>query len=178
MTTGPDTARRTARALRQFLWIAVAVVGLALAAGLFFGRGEPQRAAQLLLRDRVEVEAAAPDGAVVGAPLPTSGPAGAAAPACGVVDGPLEVEEQVARLAAGIVLLQHDPDLPAREVAALHDLAEEGRRVLVAPHPAVDRGVVATAWTRRLVRTEVDAELLDTFVTAYAGGGPAPAPCP
>lgn len=101
---------------------------------------------------------------------PTSGPHQAGPPIEGVVDEPIRRPVQVGILERGDILLQHDPDLPAAELAELEALA--GPRVVVAPNLDLPDPVVATAWTYKRTCRSVDARALQDFVGQRAGKGP------
>lgn len=101
---------------------------------------------------------------------PTSGPHQPGPPVEGVVDEPITRPIQVGILERGDVLLQHDPDLPAGDLAALQELA--GERVVVAPNPDLPDPVVATAWVYKRTCSSVDAEALQGFVDERVDNGP------
>ncbi|MBW3657499.1 MAG: DUF3105 domain-containing protein [Actinobacteria bacterium] len=180
---GSDPSRgaqfRTSLARLGLATLAVTVV--AAMSGYLFARSSPDRAAATRIAAVVQLEpAAAPDDEVPtrDAAAPTSGDARGAAP-CGVEDAALDVDAQVAALAAGRVLVQYRPaEVDGDALAELHDVAGHHRGdVILAPNPDLEQPVVATAWSRRLPLAAVDDGLLDAFATAYAGGGPEPAPC-
>lgn len=159
--------------------LAIAVIGLV--AGIAYGRGTPERAAGTLLDDLVVVEDFQGDDrerADTEEPAPTSGNH-VGEPVCGAFDEPLDADTQLASLAAGRVVVQYDPeavDGPELErLVAWHGAYAD--LVALAPNPALETPVVATAWTRRLPLRGVETSFLSTFVTAYAGGGPRPEPC-
>lgn len=166
-----------ARALRTVTRLglaAIAVLVLGLAAGWLFARSNPQAAAGALVADYVVDEPFVGDErrpAATDDPAPTSGNHVGSA-WCGERSDPVGVDDQLASLAAGVVVIQYRPDdLAADDREVLAGLA--GRdRVLVAPNPDLGEPVVATAWTRRLPLPDANQELLRAFVTAFAGGGP------
>jgi hypothetical protein len=84
----------------------------------------------------------------------------------------------VSSLAAGVVILQHDPDLPTSTRAELGELVERRESVLVAPRDGIDTEVVATAWRHRFESEDASVTELERFVVGYSGRGPAPARCP
>lgn len=166
-----SVARRMLRNARPVLWGGVAVVVVALVAGILFSRTDPRRAASLLLGDRVLTE---PEGEATSAPAPSSGDR-RGGPTCGVVAEPVDVQQQVDALAAGVVVVQFRDAADAARVAEA--VAGRPRAVLVAPNPGLDAAVVATAWGRRLRLDRVDGALLRAFVTAHAGIGPQVVAC-
>lgn len=170
-STGGPVARRMLRGAPPVLWGLLAVVVVGLVAGVLFSRTDPQRAATMLLGDQVVTE---PEGEMTSAPAPTSGDA-EAGPTCGMLSEPVDGQQQVDALAAGLVVVQYrDPDDADAVTEALADRPTE---VLVAPNGDLDTPVVATAWGRRLRLDEVDEPLLRAFVTAHAGLGPQVTDC-
>lgn len=165
------TTRRLAGEIRPFLWVLAGVAVASLAAGLLFSQADPRGAARLLVEDAVVRE---PAGEATAGPAPTSGD-GDGPIACGVRDTPVPVAEQVAALAAGVVVVQNrDGD----DADVLVDgLDVDSGMVLVAPNPALDARVVATAWEHRLAQDTVDLQRLRAFVTAYGGLGPEDGDC-
>lgn len=168
-------------ALMRFALGAVLLVVFGLVSGYLFGRGTPQRAAATIVDDFVITEDFQGNDAVAATttqPAPTSGNHLGSA-RCGVSGEPVGVDDQLASLAGGIVLVQFRPDdLDDAAVATAESLAANDRRVVVAPNPDLDAPVMATAWARRMPLDGVNRELLSAFVTAYEGSGPAPGPCP
>lgn len=166
-----SVARRLLHSARPVLWGGLAVVVVALVAGIVFSRTDPRRAASLLLGDQVLTE---PEGEATAGPAPSSGDRGGG-PTCGVVTEPVGVQQQVDALAAGVVVVQFRDEDHATPVAAA--VADRPTDVLVAPNPDLDAPLVATAWGRRLRMERVDGALLRAFVTAHAGIGPQVVPC-
>lgn len=151
---------------RPFLLLMAGVVAVALVAGVVFSRTDPRRAARLLLADVVEIEA---EGEATEPPAPTSG-APAGGPSCGVRSMPVDVQEQVNALAAGVVVVQYREALLRDGIlGAVGDLRDV---VLVAPNEDLAEPLVATAWAHRLRLQAVNEQQLRAFVTAYEGSGP------
>ncbi|MTV27492.1 DUF3105 domain-containing protein [Nitriliruptoraceae bacterium ZYF776] len=169
---------RFRRSFRRFVLAAVVVLVVGLGAGVLFGRGDPERAARLVVGEFTVEQDAAPGERGPDPQLPTSGP-DRGAPSCGVADGPVPAGEQVATLAAGVVVLQHDPGLPGDDLDRVRALASRGR-VLVAPSAALADGevVVATSWRHRMGLSNLDVDLLDAFVTGHADRAPDLRACP
>lgn len=165
------TTRRLAGEVRPFLWVLAGVAVASLAAGLLFSQADPRGAARLMVEDAVVRE---PAGEATAGPAPTSGN-GAGPVACGVRDASVPPDEQVAALAAGAVVVQHR-DADDADVLA-DGLDVDSGAVLVAPNPALDARVVATAWEHRFVLDDVDLQRLRAFVTAYGGLGPEDGDC-
>ena len=101
---------------------------------------------------------------------PTSGPHQPGPPVEGVVEEPITRPIQVGILERGDVLVQHDPALPASDLAALQELA--GPRVVVAPNPDLPDAIVATAWVYKRSCSSVDVDALQAFVDERVGNGP------
>jgi hypothetical protein len=149
---------------------------LAVGAGLLLGRAQPDRAARLVVRDFVLVEDA-PVGELGPDPLaPSSGPQ-RGPPVCGLRSVPLTPQAQVETLASGVVLLQHGPAASEDDRHLLARLATSPR-VAVAPNPALDDAVVATAWRHRMNLERAAPELLEAFVAGHADRAPDLRPCP
>jgi hypothetical protein len=105
-----------------------------------------------------------------GSDPPTSGPHQAGPTVEGVVDDAIPRPVQVGILEGGSVLLQHDPELPAGDLADLEALGGPG--VVVAPNPDLPAPVVATAWTYKRTCDAVDVAALQEFVEQRSGKGP------
>jgi hypothetical protein len=101
---------------------------------------------------------------------PTSGPHQPGPEVDGVVAEPITRPVQVGILERGDILLQHDPDLPAAQLADLEAIGGPG--VVIAPNPDLPEPVVATAWTYKRTCSAVDVGALEDFVDQRAGKGP------
>lgn len=185
MTSTPRRDRRAAdeplrlrRRLRRLVGIVVGITVLAFAAGALFGRADPPRAARLVVAEFTVTEDGPPDAPGPDPDVPVTGPQ-RGTPVCGPQTEPLAPAQQVETLAAGVVLIQHRPELDADHAATLERLAARDR-VATAPSTRLpaDVVVVATSWRRRMALDRVDAELLTAFVTGHADRAPAVAPCP
>ncbi len=174
-----------ARLRRQAMWLLVAAVGMlavGFLGGWLFGRGASPTASRLVLSELVEMEPDAradgelPPGADV---APTSGETDEE-PVCGVADGPVDPERQVATLAAGGVVVQYRPgDVSSEGLGELRALAAEvDSHVLVAPNLDLRSPVEATAWRVRLRLDEVEDVTLALFVDGYRRPDPAGGACP
>jgi hypothetical protein len=183
--SGPSEPGRWQRLRRQLRWLLLAALALGVVgfgAGWLFGLTSPPTASRLVLGDQVETE---PDVTAGGEPAPgaevapTSGETDAE-PRCGVVDGPVAPEQQLATLAAGGVALQYRPgDVTASERAEIEALvAETDSHVLIAPNPDLPSPVVATAWQHRLELDEANAVALRAFVDGYRRPDPDAPDCP
>jgi len=107
---------------------------------------------------------------------PTSGPHQVGFVEGGIRREPLGPALQVGVLESGGVLIQHRPEVTREDLLALEAVA--GGRVVVAPNPALDSAVVATAWQVRMRCSRVDAGALVRFARSrqgpVAGGDHAP----
>ncbi len=86
---------------------------------------------------------------------------------CGVYAEPVVDEHAVHSLEHGAVWITHDPDLPADQVAKLHDLADGQGYVLVSPYEGLPAPVVATAWGYQLELDDADDDRLPVFLRKY-----------
>jgi hypothetical protein len=107
---------------------------------------------------------------------PVSGPP-AKSLAAGVYSRPQPRERLIGALRRGIVVIQYDRRLPARDVALLQRaFARSGsRRALVPDATGMAFTVAATAWGRLLGCSRLDGDVmqgLERFADRYAGDGP------
>jgi hypothetical protein len=78
----------------------------------------------------------------------------------------------------GYVVIWYHPDLPAAELAVLHQVFDQhAKDVLVVPRSSMAQPVAATAWLsdgsrRRLLCGHANASVLSSFVTSFANKGP------
>jgi len=94
---------------------------------------------------------------------------------CGAYDGPVANENAVHSLEHGAVWINYRPDLPADQVQAIREQAEQPF-VLVSPFPGLPAPVVASAWGTQLrLDSAADARLAE-FVGAYRQGPQTPEP--
>lgn len=158
------------RLLKQIMWLLIvllAIVAVAFAAGLWFGRSDEPRAARTLLGDRVQTQSPATDGMDEG-PAPTSGTTDAD-PTCGIRGEPVPPSQQVATIMEGGVIVQYQPAaLTDAEIDDLEDWAKGYvSHLLVAPNPRVESPVVATAFRHRMDLEDPDTDVLTAFATGY-----------
>lgn len=101
---------------------------------------------------------------------PTSGPHSARVVIPGIYRKPVPEELQVHVLEHGHVLLQYGPEVPEADIRKLERIGRKySRDVVVAPYPALGRGISLTGW-QRLQRLEVlDERAVEDFVTKVAG---------
>lgn len=96
---------------------------------------------------------------------------------CGFYDAPVANENAVHSLEHGAVWITYRPDLPADQVAKLHDLVDEfGSHVLVSPYPGLPAPVVASAWSKQMTLESATDERLETFIRVYRQGPQTPEP--
>jgi hypothetical protein len=80
---------------------------------------------------------------------PTSGPHYPFTVATGLYRDPVPAGLSVHAMEHGHVVIQYAPTLPDGELAELTRLAKRyGADVILAPHPALERGIALTAWGR------------------------------
>ncbi len=180
-STGRPRLRPGISLLRLLGWGLVVVV-VAGAAGLWFGRADPQRAARVVVSEFVVEEdnpepTPGPDPEVPTSVSPEDGEV-TGDPRCGVLDEPLEPEAQVEILAAGVVLIQYGAEAPDDQIDALTELATERDRVALAPNPELDEPIVATSWRQRLDLEGFELDLYDAFAIGHADRSPDVQPCP
>lgn len=87
---------------------------------------------------------------------------------CGVYREPVRNENAVHSLEHGAVWITYSPDLDEGSVSTLEGFGRRSK-VIVSPYPGLDTTVVASAWERQLRLDEVDTDLLDQFIRAFAG---------
>lgn len=163
------------RPRRRRIWPAVGVVAVALAGAACGDGGGSAAPCGPITREALDgsylVHVLGDDtGVEYTSDPPTSGPHQPGPPVEGVVDEPISRPVQVGILERGDVLLQHGPDVPADDLAALEALGGPG--VVVAPNPDLPDLVVATAWTYKRSCSAVDVDALQAFIDARAGNGP------
>jgi hypothetical protein len=149
---------------------------VAVVAGVWLGRAQPDRAARIVVREFVVTEDTAAGAPGPLAEAPTSG-SDRGDPVCGILDVPLDPVDQVRTVASGVVVLQHGPDATEGDREVLARVAQD-RRVVVAPNPALPTAVVATAWRHRMPLERASAELLEAFVTGHGDRSPEARSCP
>jgi len=73
----------------------------------------------------------------------------------------------------GFVVLWHKPDLGAADMGRIETLSDRfGRELIVVPRLSLGGPVAVTAWHRRLLCSEIDADAIAAFVEKYADKGP------
>lgn len=93
---------------------------------------------------------------------------------CEVYHAPVRNENAVHSLEHGAVWITYQPDLPADQVAALDNVGEGKRFILISPYPGLTSPIVASAWGAQLRLDNVDDPRLQEFIDRYAGNGPEP----
>lgn len=179
------TPGRWGRLGRQLRWLLVAAVGLGVfgfGAGWLFSQTTSPTASRFVLGDQVVTEADVTDGGepAAGADVaPTSGESDVT-PRCGVAEGRVDPEGQLAVLAAGGVVIQYHPgDVTTAQRGELESLVDGSpSHVLVAPNPDLTSSLVATAWQHRLELDEVNVAALRAFVDGYRRPEPDGPSCP
>lgn len=172
--------KAAARKKRIRTYSILGVVVLAAGALLFalFGAlfpGELEGVEQLSSEGRTHVPAGTP--VTYANATPTSGTHVSQAPSCGIYTEPLPLEFAVHALEHGVIVLWYQPDLDQAVVDDLETIVNGfDSHVILSPNAALDRPVVATAWTRLKAYDGADAEIAD-FVDTYARRGPERVAC-
>ena len=153
----------------------LALVAL-IAVGFIASMGE-----QSDLQARVRQVAVASRNHVQGTvPYPETPPAGGdhdpAWQNCGYYPQPILPESGVHTLEHGAVWITYQPDLPARQVDSLRQLAAAQTFVLVSPFEGLPAPVVATAWARQLQLESADDSALGAFIREFRQGPTTPEP--
>lgn len=169
------------RRVRRFLVAALVLSVLALVAGLVLGRFFPRLVATRSIAPLVLSEAVGdPDARVTTGPAPSSGPVPTTGEVtCGVVPAPVPPTDQVATLAAGVVVLHVATDGDPALTSAARELVDDGDVLVVDGTTGLQAPVEAVAWGRRLrLEPGTDPRLLDRFLLAYLDTGPERGGCP
>jgi hypothetical protein len=101
---------------------------------------------------------------------PTSGPHSNGPTPSGALTQPVAPEIQVRLLEAGGAMIVYPPNLDRETVDLLATLTSD--LVVSAPSPSPATSIVATAWTWKLVCTELDVERLRTFLSDRRDAAP------
>ena len=109
---------------------------------------------------------------------PVGGPHDPTWLACGVYREPVRNENAVHSLEHGAVWITYPPDLDEGSVSTVEGFGRRAK-VIVSPYPGLDATVVASAWGAQLRMDQVDTDLIDQFIRAFAGraGREPAAPC-
>jgi hypothetical protein len=118
-----------------------------------------------------------PRGRPAGLSRPPVGGPPAPAAADGLYSAPRPRRRLVGALRRGVVVIQYERQLPAREIGLLRDAfaAPEPRRILAPDGTKMTFKVAGTAWGRLIGCSKVDAGVvgaLRRFAQRYAGRGP------
>lgn len=93
---------------------------------------------------------------------------------CGTYDEQVPAENLVHDLEHGTVVVAHDPDLGADDVARLAELLPQNG--ILTPWVGLDAPVVVVVWERRLALTGADDPRLELFIAELGNGETAPEP--
>lgn len=73
----------------------------------------------------------------------------------------------------GFVILWYKPDLGAADMQKIEALSDRfGRELIVVPRLSLGGPVAVTAWHRRMLCSQIDAEAIAAFAEKYADKGP------
>ena len=95
---------------------------------------------------------------------------------CAAYTTPVETTQSVHTLEHGAVWITYRPNLPARQVERLGELAAGNSYVLLSPFPGLSSPVVASAWGKQLRVKDAADDRLPVFVQAHAQSPEAPEP--
>jgi len=95
---------------------------------------------------------------------------------CGFYDQPVRNENAVHSMEHGAVWITYQPELPAKEIEILHEIARTNSYVEVSPYPKLPAPVVATAWGVQLKLDSAEDKRLSEFVAMYMQGPQTPEP--
>ncbi len=111
---------------------------------------------------------------------PTSGSHAQAPAPCGIYRQAVSDLSQLHSMEHGAVVVQYDPNLPKDQVELLEDIDwSPAAEVIIAPRPGVPAAVALTAWTKRLLLDQVDADVITAFQREFGNRSPeAAAQCP
>jgi hypothetical protein len=85
---------------------------------------------------------------------------------CGFYEEPIKDRHAVHSLDHGVVWITYRPDLPERQIRALHPYGEENY-VILSPYPGQNAPVTATSWRVRLELKGADDPRLRRFVNQF-----------
>ncbi len=85
---------------------------------------------------------------------------------CGFYEKPIQDRHAVHSMDHGVVWITYRPDLPAKQIDALHPYGKENY-VIVSPYPGQDAPVIATSWRVQLKLKGADAPRLKRFVDEF-----------
>jgi hypothetical protein len=152
--------------LRKLVLPVVGTIAV-FAIALFVMRPAPEVTDAVQVAEVEARELAADETFDYGTPTPTSGPYAPGDPVCRVYPEGLEPEEAVAILRVGGVVLWHRPDDEALAAGLAEYAGSFESHVAVAPNPALDAPIVATAWVRLKAYDDVASLVEDDFAGVY-----------
>jgi uncharacterized protein DUF3105 len=173
-TTGSRGRTVTPPPKRNYTWLIVGIVVVAVAAGIgYFAFRASATPPGLALPDvghshiQIETEAHAP----YNSDPPTSGPHLPYIAPWGIHTEPITKELQVHNLEDGGVMVQYNcpsgcPDLVAKLKAIV---ARYPEHVILAPYPGMKTRIALTAWTRIDAFDDYDESRIVRFINAYQG---------
>ena len=93
---------------------------------------------------------------------------------CGIYDQPLNTANVIHSLEHGAVWISYQTDLPAGEVAAIHDAIRGQNYLVVSPYPEQRSPIVLTGWGVQLELESVDDDRFEQFIELYRLGPTTP----
>jgi hypothetical protein len=152
--------------IRKIALPAAAVVAV-FAAALLLVRPAPEVPGVSRV-ERVEGEALDAGAAFdYGTPTPSSGPYAPGEPMCGVYTEPLALEEAVAALRVGAVVIWYRPGEDAPDPALAAHVGGVESHVVLAPNPRLNAPIVATALLREKSYESATELIDDDFAGTY-----------
>jgi hypothetical protein len=171
-----ERKQRIRKRIRSAVGPTLAVVAV-FALALFLFRPDPE-VADVEKLDEVEAVALSPgETHDYGTATPAGGPYAPEDPACGIFAEPVGLEDAVAAMRVGAVVLWHRPGdtVTAGELAEV--AAGYESHVIVSPNDGITDSIVATAWTRRAAY-EAAADTAAFIDTYRMKKGPEDGDCP
>ncbi len=95
---------------------------------------------------------------------------------CGVYSAPIQNEYGVHSMEHGAVWITYNPDLPADQIAALQQIAQQRAYVVMSPYPGLSSPIALSAWGLQLKVDNVSDERINQFIAAYEQGPQTPEP--
>lgn len=96
---------------------------------------------------------------------------------CGIYEEPVDDEYAVHSMEHGAVWITYRPDLPAEQLATLHERVRGETYLLLSPFETQETDVVMTAWGVQLELDGLEDARFADFIDRYRGNGPENAAC-
>lgn len=86
---------------------------------------------------------------------------------CGTYAEPVAPQYAIHSMEHGAVWVSYHPDLPADQIAALQEMAQDQPELLLSPYPEQSSPIVLTSWDRQLPLDSANDERVEEFVARY-----------